>query len=94
MTAGQVCSETRRRNLDTSEFYANVGKTLRGFRHVEGLTTRALAERVGVSTRTIERIETAKMRCPLHTLLAIANELDLSLDFDVFPVAKDERKTA
>jgi DNA-binding XRE family transcriptional regulator len=58
------------------------------------VTLRDMASRIGVTVRCLERYEAGTVRCPLHVALAIANELDLSLDFDVFPVTKEERKSA
>lgn len=76
-------------------FYVALGKMIRGFRIAEGVSLRDLAGRTGVTPRTITRIEEARMQCTAHMLVAIATELDLSLDFDLFPVAVAEvRKSA
>jgi transcriptional regulator with XRE-family HTH domain len=75
-------------------FYVALGKTLRGFRVLERVTLRDMAARLGVTHRTLERYEAGTIWFPMHIVFAVANELDLSLDFDVFPVTKEERKSA
>ena len=76
-------------------WYLALGKMIRGYRITEGMSLRELAERTGITARTITRIEEARMQCPVHMVVAIATELDLSLDFDLFPVATTEvRKSA
>lgn len=76
------------------EFYVTLGKAIRGFRVADRVTQADLARRVGITPRTLQRIEAARSHCSVHQLVKIAEALDLSLDFDLFPVTTAERKSA
>ncbi len=85
----------RRNVVATHGFYLQLGKTIRGHRIAAELSLRELGARTGISPRTLARIEEAKAQCLVHMVVVIATELDLSLDFDLFPVtAAEERKAS
>lgn len=84
----------RRNNVAIRTFYLDLGRMLRGFRLADGTTSAALAGRIGITPRMLQRFETAESPVPTHVVIAIAAELDLSLDFDVFPITEEKRKSA
>ncbi|WP_433559714.1 helix-turn-helix domain-containing protein [Pseudonocardia xinjiangensis] len=60
---------------------AELGELVRGFRHTAGLTLEDLAERSGVSVRTVSDLERGRSRNPhARTVTAIAGALRLSED--------------
>lgn len=65
---------------------------LRRAREAKGLSTRALAERVGVSPSLISQIELGKSNPSVGTLYAIAAELETSIDALIFDRAPESRR--
>lgn len=61
--------------------YVDLGRRIRKQRTVRGWTQEALAERVNVSTSFIGHVERGTRKASLETLVAIANVLDVSLDY-------------
>ncbi len=61
--------------------YIDLGRRIRKQRTVRGWTQEALAERVNVSTSFIGHVERGTRKASLETLVAIANVLDVSLDY-------------
>lgn len=56
-----------------------VGARVAGHRKLAGLSQAQLAERVGVTTETISRIETGATRSPLRRIKSIADALGIEL---------------
>lgn len=57
-----------------------LGLTVRDARARRRLSLRALGDRIGVSPSLVSQIERGQIRPSLTTLVALAVELDLSLD--------------
>ena len=55
------------------------GQTVRTAREAKGISRERLAAQIGVSTKTIERIETDLGDCAAGTAYLIAEKLDLDL---------------
>jgi len=56
-------------------------KRLRSARMERGLTQSALADIIGISLRSYQCYEQGTRRPPYETLIALADELNLSLDY-------------
>ena len=63
-------------NASADEDLVRVATRLRGWRDEAGLTLQQLAERCGVATSTIQKVETQQMVPTIAVLLKIANGLD------------------
>ncbi len=61
--------------------YTDMGRRVRKQRTQMGWTQEALAERVNVSTSFIGHVERGTRKASLETLVAIANALNVSLDY-------------
>lgn len=61
--------------------YIDLGRRIRKQRSLHGWTQEALAERVNVSTSFVGHVERGTRKASLETLVAIANVLDVSLDY-------------
>ena len=61
--------------------YVDLGRRIRKQRSVKGWTQEALAERVNVSTSFVGHVERGTRKASLETLVAMANVLDVSLDY-------------
>ena len=61
--------------------YKDFGGRIRKLRNQLGWTQEALAERVNVCTSYMGHIERGTRKASLETLVAIANSLDISLDY-------------
>lgn len=59
---------------------AAVAKSLRYYRRQKGWTQEQLSERSGVTVRTIQRIENAKVEPHLQTLVLLAGSLELEVN--------------
>jgi transcriptional regulator with XRE-family HTH domain len=59
---------------------AEVGARLRAERLRQGLSLRALAQRVGVSASMLSQVEIGRSRASVSTLYAVVEELGLSMD--------------
>lgn len=58
-----------------------IGKHVKWLRKEKGYTQQELAESVEISINYLSNIETGKDLCSTKVLVAIANELDASVDF-------------
>lgn len=65
--------------MSDPELRARLAGTVAALRHERGLTVRELAERAGVSSGTISKIEHATMSATIDTLAAVAQGLDVGL---------------
>jgi transcriptional regulator with XRE-family HTH domain len=61
--------------------YIDLGHRVRKQRTQRGWTQEALAERVNVSTSFVGHVERGTRKASLETLVAIANVLNVSLDY-------------
>jgi transcriptional regulator with XRE-family HTH domain len=61
--------------------YIDLGRRIRKQRTQRGWTQETLAERVNVSTSFVGHVERGTRKASLETLVAIANVLDVSLDY-------------
>ena len=59
----------------------DLGRRIRKQRSQRGWTQEALAERVNVSTSFVGHVERGTRKASLETLVAMANVLDVSLDY-------------
>ena len=69
------------RYSETADVLEQVGKRIRECRKLNGMTQADLAAALGKSIKTVQRYESGKMDFPLSHLIAIANSLEVSLDF-------------
>ena len=69
--------------------YQRVGDAIKGQRLGASLTRQELGERIGTTPARLQSIETGAVQCPLHLLVALADEFDTTLDALV-PVVLDE----
>ncbi|MGP3970617.1 helix-turn-helix domain-containing protein [Streptomyces sp. 6N223] len=60
--------------------HAAIGARLRAAREERGLTLKALADSMGVTSSLLSQIETDKVQPSLNTLYQLATRLDLSVD--------------
>ena len=70
--------------------YIELGRRIRKYRHLAGLTQERLAEQVDMATSNISHIERATTQVSLPSLVKIANALGVSLDIlvcDSLPAA-------
>lgn len=63
----------------------SLGVTLRTAREKQNLTQRELADRLGMSVRTIIQVERGHSNPKFETVALLAKELNISLDAIVFP---------
>ncbi len=61
--------------------YADLGKRVRRHRTDLHMTQENLAQQIGVSTSFIGHVERGTRKASLETLVALANALDVSLDY-------------
>ena len=61
--------------------YVDLGHRIRKQRTQRGWTQEALAERINVSTSFVGHVERGTRKASLETLVAMANVLDVSLDY-------------
>ena len=61
--------------------YADIGRRIRIARTAIGLTQGELAKRMGVSASFVGHLERGTRQASLETLVNLANELDLSVDY-------------
>jgi transcriptional regulator with XRE-family HTH domain/quercetin dioxygenase-like cupin family protein len=73
-----------RRNGTPEPEYVTMGDRLRQARQARGMSLRRLAEVLGVSPSLISQVETGRAKPSVHTLYAMANELNISLDVLLF----------
>ena len=69
--------------------YDAVGRALHQRRNGAGLSVATFAKTLGISADYLSKIEGGETACPLHVLVDIAHELDVSLD-SLVPVLTDE----
>ena len=70
---------------DRIRLYARVGEQLRAMRERHGRGMNEVAEALGVSRSTLQKIEQGVTPCPLHLLVAFAEAFDCTLD-ELVPV--------
>lgn len=68
-----------------------VGARLRAYRHSRGWTLDELAERAGMSTSTLSRLESGKRQASLELLVPLTRQLGIGLDDLVSPPVRDPR---
>lgn len=61
--------------------YTDIGRRIRIARNNTGLTQGELAKRMGVSPSFVGHLERGTRQASLETLVNLANELDLSVDY-------------
>lgn len=61
--------------------YVDLGRRIRKQRSLKGWTQETLAEKVNVSTSFVGHVERGTRKASLETLVAMANVLDVSLDY-------------
>lgn len=57
-----------------------IGKNIARYREASGLTQAALAERIGISTAFVSRVERRQKRMKVETLYTTAKVLNVSVD--------------
>jgi transcriptional regulator with XRE-family HTH domain len=78
--AGMSTLEAHTTATDDGRRRSRVGQRLRQARDDQGLSLRALAERIGVSASLISQVERGQVMPSVSTLYGIVRELDLSMD--------------
>lgn len=68
--------------------HAAIGRAIQSRRVEAGLSLRAIAPHVGVSSNFLDKIEEGVSPCPIHVLVALANVFDCTLD-DLVPVGAE-----
>ena len=58
----------------------NIGRNIARYREVAGLTQATLAEKIGISTAFVSRVERGQKRMKVETLYATAKALNVSVD--------------
>ncbi len=61
--------------------YVDLGRRVRKQRKIRGWTQEMLAEKIGVSTSFIGHVERGTRKASLETLVALANTLEISVDY-------------
>lgn len=69
-----------------NKLYYEVGKLVREKREQANLTQDELARRIGLTRTAVTSIESGRQRILVHTLVAIANALDL-VPSDLLPIS-------
>ena len=57
-----------------------IGKNIAGYREAAGLTQATLAEKIGISTAFVSRVERGQKKMKVETLYATAKVLNVSVD--------------
>ena len=57
-----------------------IGRNIARYREAAGLTQTTLAEKIGISTAFVSRVERGQKRMKVETLYATAKALDVSVD--------------
>jgi transcriptional regulator with XRE-family HTH domain len=81
----------RRKLVETQEMYLRVGKAIYRARNAECMSRAELARRIGCTAGHLQAVEDGITACSLHLLVAIADDLDLTLD-ELVPVAIDDKE--
>lgn len=76
--------------MDENNLARTIGGNVAKYRNIAGMTQVQLAERVGVSTAFISRVERGQKMMKVHTLYATAQALTVSCD----ALICQERQTA
>lgn len=63
---------------DVDAIYAEIGRNIRQARDAEDMTQEHLATRIGLTRTSIVNIEQGHQRVPIHTLVVIADALNVS----------------
>lgn len=61
------------------EFYQNLGKNIKKYRDVSGITQQILADKIGKSINFVGKIEVAFSRPSLNTVIDIAEALNVTV---------------
>lgn len=69
------------KNIETTDILKQVGKRIRECRQMNGMTQADLAAALGKSVKAVQRYESGKTDLSLSHLVAIANSLEVSLDY-------------
>jgi len=64
-------------NINSGLFYESIGNNLRRYREARNYSLQDLADRVGVTKKTIQRYETAEIKIDLDRLKQIADALNI-----------------
>ena len=93
---GQEVTVPRQGGNGSEPEYSEMGDRLRAARRAQGLSLRALADRLGISPSLISQVETGRAKPSVNTLYAMATELGMSLDDLLFtetrPAAAQPRR--
>lgn len=74
-----------------SDILRVIGENTRKYRERSGLTQADLAERVGVGTAFISRVERGQKRMRIETMVAVASALDISVDLLINEQSKNAK---
>ncbi|EMJ4245477.1 helix-turn-helix domain-containing protein [Clostridioides difficile] len=66
--------------MDLDKIYSIIGKRIRNFRKSLGYSQETLGKKIGVAYTYIGQIERGEKRASFHSLLKIANALELPLE--------------
>lgn len=66
-----------------------IGENTREYRNRAGLTQAELAEKVGVGTAFISRVERSQKRMRIETMLLVASALNISVDLLLYRENRD-----
>lgn len=72
--------------------YKAIAQRIRGARKEAGLTQAELAEKIGISTNAVAKLETNLMTASLQTLVNIANVLGLDINYFLRGAGQEERQ--
>ncbi len=61
--------------------FVDMGKRLRDFRKAEGITQKAMAEKLSLSPNFYGKVERGESKLPLDKLLQLCEEYDLDADY-------------
>lgn len=74
--------------------YHYMGKQIRHYRRQRGMSQSELAAALGLSAAHVGHIERASRRASLETVVAICEQLNVSLDVLIFPQSDPEKTAA
>ena len=79
MKAAKKKSSAREKQPKPHPIDVHVGKRIRHFRHLRGMSQTTLAEQIGVGSQQLHRYETADNRLSASKLQLAAKALDVSI---------------
>lgn len=71
--------------------YAYIGKQIRHYRRLQGMSQSDLGAAVGISAAHVGHLERGSRRASLETMVAISRQLQTSLDSLIFPQKEEKR---